>query len=575
MDILYCSRCNRSIPPGGPDEGRYFRQGEDIICPKCYHKARPHEHSGDTVPVEPLKDESLLGGSRITPAVANRTPRPTTRVGPAAKQRKTSTRVMPAARPASSHVMPAARRPSSKGSARLKSGRTSNAGLRTALVLLLMAVLGGLLAWGLSYSRRRGTERVGEGGSRQGSGGQTHGGAARHPGQTDGGAPGAGPGSGTGLRGEYFNGRDFRELKLTRIDPVIDFSWNSSPCKGVAKDAFSVRWTGRVEAERSELYTFQTLADDGARLWIDGRLLVNDWRSHPPEEHGGSIRLEAGRRYDITLELFDNVGGSTIRLFWSSPSTPKRLVPTGRLYPPAKDGTPQAQTGPGSAPIPEPGPNTEAVDLKAGLVGHWKLDEDAGDDAADSSGGGHNGRLQDGPVWEKQGRSGGALRFAGKGGHVLLPEDLAVKGDALTLAAWVRHDKTAGGGQCYLLLEPGKAGLRLNTWSVPRLEFHIKTGGRTRVAVSENTPAEDKWIHVAGTWDGTTQCLYRNGKLLVKTAPGDHLDAGGGGGHIGAPAPAAMCGLIDDVRVYDRALSPAEVAAMAADVPAEEVPAGR
>jgi len=340
MDILYCSRCNRSIPPGGPDEGRYFKQGEDIICPKCYHKAKPHEHSGDTVPVEPLKDESLLGGSRITPAVSNRPPRPTTRVGPAAKQRKTSTRVMPAARPASSHVMPAARRPSSKGSARLKSDRTSSRWLRTVLVLLLVAVLGGLLAWGLSYSRRRGIEHVGEGGSRQGSGGQPHVGTPRHPGQTDAGAPGAGPGSGTGLRGEYFNGKDFRELKLTRIDPVIDFSWSTSPCKGVAKDAFSVRWTGRVEAERSELYTFHTLADDGARLWVDGRLIVNDWRSHAPEEHGGSIRLEAGRRYDIRLEFFDDVSGAHVQLLWSSPSTPKRLVPTGRLYPPSKDGRP-------------------------------------------------------------------------------------------------------------------------------------------------------------------------------------------------------------------------------------------
>src|SRR5687768_8106765 len=68
---------------------------------------------------------------------------------------------------------------------------------------------------------------------------------------------------GTGLRGEYFDNRDFTALKLTRVDPSINFAWGTgSPAPAVGADTFSVRWTGRVSPRYSETYRFYTTSDD-------------------------------------------------------------------------------------------------------------------------------------------------------------------------------------------------------------------------------------------------------------------------------------------------------------------------
>src|SRR5262249_28268836 len=73
----------------------------------------------------------------------------------------------------------------------------------------------------------------------------------------------------TGLTGQYFDNQDFTALKVTRVDPIVDFSWGTgSPAPGVAADTFSVRWTGQVLAPTSGTYFFTTRSDDGIRLWV-------------------------------------------------------------------------------------------------------------------------------------------------------------------------------------------------------------------------------------------------------------------------------------------------------------------
>ena len=86
-------------------------------------------------------------------------------------------------------------------------------------------------------------------------------------------------------------------------------------------------------APRSGTYTFFTQGDDGARLWVDGRLLVDDWADHGPVERSGTIELTAGRRYSIRLEYFERYWGATARLLWSSPAMPKEVVPQSALFP--------------------------------------------------------------------------------------------------------------------------------------------------------------------------------------------------------------------------------------------------
>lgn len=153
------------------------------------------------------------------------------------------------------------------------------------------------------------------------------------PGKTTPGGCGCGvPEGRCGLLGSYYHGRDHNELKLKRVDPTINFDWGFGKPDGSMRDSnFSIRWTGTVQAPTSEVYTFYTVADDGVRLWVDDRLIVDDWSDHGARERSGTIALEAGRRYRIRVEYYERHFHSLVRLLWSSGATPKQVVPQSRL----------------------------------------------------------------------------------------------------------------------------------------------------------------------------------------------------------------------------------------------------
>jgi hypothetical protein len=141
-------------------------------------------------------------------------------------------------------------------------------------------------------------------------------------------------GSGRGLRGEYFDNEDLTNLKVTRIDPVVDFNWGlRSPHPSIDPQYFSVRWRGQVEPLYSETYTFHVQSDDGARLWVDGKLVVDDWTVRGIRERTGTIALEAGHRVSLRLEYFQMVSQAKVALIWSSPSQKRQVVPAAQLYP--------------------------------------------------------------------------------------------------------------------------------------------------------------------------------------------------------------------------------------------------
>jgi regulation of enolase protein 1 (concanavalin A-like superfamily) len=142
-------------------------------------------------------------------------------------------------------------------------------------------------------------------------------------------------GNGTGLSGAYFGNQDLTGTAVLRQDATVDFTWAeaAAPVSGIGAGTYSIRWAGQVQAQYSQAYTFHVLADDGVRLWVDGRLLVDQWRDQSPTEYSGTITLNAGARYDIALEYYQIMGGARIALQWSSPSTSKRLIPTSQLHP--------------------------------------------------------------------------------------------------------------------------------------------------------------------------------------------------------------------------------------------------
>ena len=154
------------------------------------------------------------------------------------------------------------------------------------------------------------------------------------------GIDGTPPGSGNGLRGEYFDDIDFTNTKVIRTDNTVNFNWGTgSPDPAIAADTFSVRWTGEIEARFSETYNFQTTTDDGVRLWINDQLVIDQFIDQPPTSHQGAINLIAGQRYDIELEYYENGGGAVAELAWSSASQTFEIVPQSQLYSEPGDGT--------------------------------------------------------------------------------------------------------------------------------------------------------------------------------------------------------------------------------------------
>jgi hypothetical protein len=138
---------------------------------------------------------------------------------------------------------------------------------------------------------------------------------------------------GDGLRATYYDNLDLTGSTADRIDGTVDFDWGTgSPVTGIGADTFSVRWVGTVHPPTSGTYTFYTESDDGVRLWVDGKLLVDNWTDHSRTENAGTITLTAGVDHPIRMEFYENTGEAVARLLWSGPSVPKALVPRSALF---------------------------------------------------------------------------------------------------------------------------------------------------------------------------------------------------------------------------------------------------
>ena len=155
-------------------------------------------------------------------------------------------------------------------------------------------------------------------------------------------APIAAAGLEPGLVGEYFSYRtngyipDLPEGAkpfLVRVDKEINF-----PDPGTGGDFhntklvynFAVRWTGVLKVDKAGEYTFFTSSDDGARLTIDGRKVVENDGPKPLSEKSGTIQLTAGE-HPIKLEFAQGGGGSACTLLWQPPGGKKEVVPAAAL----------------------------------------------------------------------------------------------------------------------------------------------------------------------------------------------------------------------------------------------------
>jgi glucose/arabinose dehydrogenase len=156
--------------------------------------------------------------------------------------------------------------------------------------------------------------------------------------------------AGDGLRATYYDNRDLTGTTISRVDGTVDFVWGTgAPVTGIGADTFSVRWVGSVQAPASGTYTFYTESDDGVRLWVGGKQLVDNWTDHARTENSGTIALTAGVRYPVRMEFYENLGNAAARLLWSGPSISKAVVPRSALFSPF---TAKINFQPASAAVP-------------------------------------------------------------------------------------------------------------------------------------------------------------------------------------------------------------------------------
>lgn len=132
-------------------------------------------------------------------------------------------------------------------------------------------------------------------------------------------SPPSGPGR--GLRAEFFAGTELAgPPRLTRVDRGVDFDWGwLPPDPRLPADHYSVRWSGRLTPARGGALRFAVRSDDGCRLWIGGKRIIDDWHNHAAETRTGTIDLEAGRSYDLRLEYYQSGGAAMVRLGWFPP----------------------------------------------------------------------------------------------------------------------------------------------------------------------------------------------------------------------------------------------------------------
>lgn len=142
------------------------------------------------------------------------------------------------------------------------------------------------------------------------------------------------PGTGTGLTGDYRNAADSIGSRLRRLDPIINFPWGGgSPDPSISADNFTVRWSGQIQTRFDGDCTLSTISDDGVRLFIDGKLLIDDWTLHGDKENTCTFASKAGQKHDIRIEYFESGGGASMCLKWQSANEGYTLVPTSCLYP--------------------------------------------------------------------------------------------------------------------------------------------------------------------------------------------------------------------------------------------------
>jgi len=124
-------------------------------------------------------------------------------------------------------------------------------------------------------------------------------------------------GSGTGLLAQYFNGTALDGAPLLQRIEAPYFDWGyGSPSTNVPDSLFSVRWSGWIEATSTGVTQIRSIADDGIRVWIDNRLVIDNWVEQAATAVTAPVVMTARQRYRITIEYYDAGGLASAQVQW-------------------------------------------------------------------------------------------------------------------------------------------------------------------------------------------------------------------------------------------------------------------
>ncbi len=181
-------------------------------------------------------------------------------------------------------------------------------------------------------------------------------------------APAPPTSSKNGLRYKYYEGAwmalpNFGSQSVRKQGIVSNFDL------GVREksDHFGMVFTGSIDIKSSGAYVFFTKSDDGSKLFIDGKQVVDNDGLHGPRENSGKITLSQGR-HSIEVQFFERTGGEMLEVRYAGPGISKQRIPSSVLYldgnPPPSNPAPKPEPKP--EPKPNPSPSPSGVTVNAG-----------------------------------------------------------------------------------------------------------------------------------------------------------------------------------------------------------------
>jgi alpha-D-xyloside xylohydrolase len=134
-----------------------------------------------------------------------------------------------------------------------------------------------------------------------------------------------------GLVLEYFEGINFDKPASRTVDTVIDHHWPDPPLGSIppglaSLNRFSARWTGQLIALENGEHEIGVEGDDGFRLWLDDRLVVDDWAIGGARFRGHRMTLQAGQTLKVRIDFYQEAGNRLLRLAWRTPSQQRELA---------------------------------------------------------------------------------------------------------------------------------------------------------------------------------------------------------------------------------------------------------